>query len=151
MNIEQVLDYVEKHNLNKKSNKRVIVDRRNYVIAYMYHILKIHNLSTLGTMLGNRNHATIINSLKNAHSLKDDNEFVINTIDIRSYIEFDIPPYISVRKTQELEIDYSRQTSSMCVTIKLQKKEFVEYLKTQDQTIVLNAFVNMIIQKHKRI
>jgi len=149
MNLKETLIFIDNSNLKKKSNIRETVAIRHYIIAYMYHVLKVYNLSELARIM-DRHHGSIIHALKNAHLFQEERIFVRNTKKVRELAPMDsIPPYTSSTDTKRLDVAYHEHSKTMHVTIKLQKDEFIKYLKTKNQKVVLDALFNMIIEKFK--
>ena len=70
MNLEQIKEYIESEQLNGKSREHFYVFRRHYLCWALYKTNQL-TLSQIGRMF-NRNHATIIHSIRKHEELKND-------------------------------------------------------------------------------
>lgn len=70
MNLEQILEYIKDNGLDSKSRSQKNVYRRHYLINRLYKTDKFTTIY-LGQIF-NRDHSTIINSLRKHEELKND-------------------------------------------------------------------------------
>lgn len=70
MNIEQIKEYIQAEDLNGKSREQFYVYRRHYLCWALYSTNQL-TLTQIGRMF-NRNHATVLNSIRKHEELKND-------------------------------------------------------------------------------
>ena len=69
--LDVALDQIKIHNLKTQSRQRKYVYMRHYMANYLVNVLGL-TLTKTGELLGNRGHATVINSIANHKDLMQD-------------------------------------------------------------------------------
>ena len=164
MKLEDVKTYITRKNLNSKSSKREIVDQRVYLYAYLYHFLKIDNLTRIGELfapvdvngnkmytekgkvIGALNYATIRHHLVKAPDIQFNKEFLENTKEIHSQIPIIIPEYKGKLLPRTKIPNVKKKGKVYEIRIKVTKEVFYEYAKKQDPEVVLDFMFRHMLE-----
>ena len=142
---EELLRYIEKNNLNKKGRHRQLIDKKAYLIGYLYHFWfyteeKIADIFNIERTTVNHHKSKIFN-------LKKDPSFLRNTVRERELypIEEDtINVFKEIEKFQNI-LGYGM------VFVKLQKQEylklktFIEENNINDPKKLLSELINKFL------
>ena len=156
MTLEDVKNYIIRKNLNSKSNKRHIVDERAYLYAYIYHFLKIDNLSRIGEMFGQtdengnrlrnekgnlikaKDHATVRHALIKVTDIQFQDSFIENTKELHNQIPIIIPEYKNKIRNVGRIPNVKKKGKQYEITIKVNKEQFYEYARKQDPKVIFD-------------
>ena len=169
MNLEDVKIYILKKKLNVISNKREVVDERAYLYAYLYHFLKLDNLSEIGRMFaptnefgnhiyddegkikGAKDHATVRHHLIKSHELQFNKEFIENTKELHKQIPIIIPEYRNKIRNITKIPNVKKKGKEYEITIKVTRAEFYEYARKQDPEVVLDFMFRHMLDAAPRL
>jgi len=136
MTLNDIKTYIIKQNLDSPSRKRKAIDQRMYLYAYIYHFLNYKNLTKIGKLFGNRNHASIRHALINAPQIQFQEDFLNNTKELNDQIPIIIPEYKQSLKNI---------THTYELNIKVSRSEFYTYMETKDNKIVYDILFRHLI------
>jgi hypothetical protein len=132
MTLNDINNYIIRHNLNKPSRKRESVYQRMYLYGVLYHCHK-KTLMDIAKLFYKKDHVSIRHALIKAEYVQHYEEFIDATRVLMECYPFIIPPYENKVYSTTKKI---RQSQSLKVTITLTKKKFVEFLESEDPNIV---------------
>jgi len=142
MTLNDIKTYIIKQNLDSPSRKRKAVDQRMYLYAYIYHFLNYKNLTKIGKLFGNRNHASIRHALINAPEIQFQEDFLNNTKELNDQIPIIIPEYKQSLKNRP---------NTYKLTIKVSRSDFYEYIETKDKKIIYDILFRHLIKSTPKI
>lgn len=145
MTTQDIEYYVIRHNLNIPSRKPEHVYQRTFLYGYLYHHYK-WSLVSIAKLFNKKDHVSIIHALKNAETIQHYDDYITATKLLREQVPYVIPPYATKKYTQK---KIKKEPSSFSVTVKLNKDDYIQYLKAQDKEIIYNALWKIFIQKIK--
>ena len=164
MKLDDVKTYITRKNLNSKSSKRDIVDERVYLYAYLYHFLKLDNLTKIGDLfapvnevgefmydekgkiMGALNHATIRHHLIKAPDIQFDPEFLENTKELHDQIPIIIPQYKGKLTSRGKIPNVKKNGKVYEITVKVTKEVFFEYAKKQDPEVIMEFMFKHMLE-----
>jgi hypothetical protein len=143
MNIEDIERHIIVYNIDKKSNKRYYIDNRTYIYAILYHI---HgwNLSKIAKRFS-KHHTTVKFTLEKAEYIQNYDSFIENTKLLQEQYFFIIPAY----STRMYSKSKSKDKKEYTIHVKLNKDEYIEYLKKKDVADIYSMLWNLTITQAK--
>ena len=169
MTLAEVEIYIMRKNLNVTSRKRNIVDQRIYLYAYIYHFLKMDNLSKIGEMfaplteygrhsynedgkiIGKQDHATIRHHLIKATDIQFDPQFIENTKELHSQIPIVIPEYKNKARNIGNIPNVKKKGKQYEITINVTRDVFYEYARKQDPEVILDFMFRHMIESAPKL
>jgi len=144
MTLQDVENYIIRHNLNERTRKREISDPRMYLYAYLFHKLGL-NFSEIGKIFG-RNHAAIRSGVIAVFTTQHYDDFVEHTQELMDQLRFIVPEYKDrkVRTTERKEKLYT-------VNVKLTKTQFNKYMKKKDEKVILDLLFNAMVEQSRSL
>jgi hypothetical protein len=134
MTFPDICNYIIRHNLDTASRKKNLIHKRMYLYAYLYYNYK-KSLVQIAKMFNKADHVTIRHALISGEYVQHYDNFIEDTKDLMELAPFIIPPYIN--KVDRKALSKSRPRS-LRVTVTLSQKQFNDFIKTQDEHIILD-------------
>lgn len=152
MQVEDIIRYMIKYNVNKKSRKLEYTYQRMYLYAILFHIHgwsleRIGKLFTTVDKHGNdvpRDHATIRHALIEAHQVQHLDSFQKENTLLQEQFYFIIPEYKGSGAGAKKK-EHQRYT----VEFELSKEKYINYLKSKDISIVYDLVWQLTLEKVK--
>ena len=108
-------------------------------------------LTEEGKIIGAKNHATVRSALIKVESFQFDPEFIRNTKELSSQIPMVIPKYKNQKIHHTRLSNVEKKGKEYVLTVKITRSAFYEYVKTQDQDIIMDfLFRNMLKSAPKK-
>lgn len=146
MTIEDIKNYIIRHNLNIASRKPEVIYQRMFLYAYLFHHHK-WTLKKIATLFNKKDHVTVRHALIEAYHRQHYTEFIDTTVSIMEQTRFIIPEYAPRIKKQRV---FKKSPDSFAVTVKLSKQKYITYLKTKDEDLIFDALWDLFIQKIRK-
>lgn len=145
MTIEDIENYIIRHNLNIPSNKPYVVYQRMFLYAYLYHIHKC-TLRSIADMFNKKDHVTVRNGLIKAEYAQHYDEFIDATTTLMECTKFIIPPY-KYRDRPKKKIQ--KPLDKYNINVKLTKAQFINYIKSKDEDIIYDILWEQFIKSSR--
>lgn len=136
MTIEDIKNYIIKHNLDTSSRKAEFIDCRMYLYAILYH-QKRWSLTKIAKLFKKKDHIPVRSALMQAHYLQYDERFIENTQELMELHPFVIPPYINQNECTNPNYD---------LLLNLDKESFIRYMQTKDMNVVYDMLWEQMVQ-----
>lgn len=167
MTLDDVKTYITRKNLNSKSSKRDVVDQRSYLYAYLYHFLKIENLSEIGRMFapvneigeieynddgsvkGAKGHVTVRHHLILTPDIQFEQEFIKNTKELHDQIPIIIPKYHGNLGRKKLP-NVKKRAKEYEITVKVTRDQFYKYAKKKDIKVIFDLMFDHMMNSTPR-
>lgn len=148
--LEEVKKYIDEVGLNTSSRKRQLVDKRTYMFAYMYYVLGMEDMGEIGSYFG-KDRTTVLFHVKKYDSLKNDNEFILNTKSTSEIFPIgDVERYVN-RAVGARSVDYRiMPNGNYEVTIQLTRAQGKKFLRTKDSNFILEILFRQMIRNFNR-
>lgn len=153
MEVEDIVAFKIRHNLDKKCREEFFTHNRMYLYAILFHIHK-WSLERIGKLFSYkeyvdgewidkpRNHATIRHALKEAHFVQHHVQFQENTKLLQDQLYFLIPPYKNGNQGAPKKPKYE-------VTVELNKERYINFLKGKDVEEIYEVVYQLTLEKMK--
>jgi hypothetical protein len=150
MDINDIKNYIIRHNLNIPGRHMKKVDQRMYLYAYIYHYLKIDNLSTIGEMF-KINRGSVRNALIKVVDIQFDDTYIQNTKELNYQIPFIAPKYNSKNIKANKKHYLEKKGKQYQLKIQVTKEVYFEYMRKQNTDIVFDYLFRLMLKEAPKL
>lgn len=144
MTIEDVKNYIVRHNLTERTRKRTVSDPRMYLYAYLFHEKKL-NLSQIALIFG-RGHDTVRSGVIAVFTTQHYDDFIENTKELMDQLRFIVPEYVDRKKRVK-----KREERLYSVNVKLTKSQYRKYMRKQNPDVIFELLFNSVLEQSKSL